>query len=64
VLNQIERRRGEASYVKTAGGFEVDFLVRDLNGRRELIQVCADPSSPGTIVDSASFGWGYSEHRR
>lgn len=48
VRNEIERRRGEVGYVRTEDGFEVDFLVRDANGKWELIQVCADPSSAAT----------------
>ena len=44
VMNEIERRGGEAAYVKTAEGFEVDFLVQRASGKRELVQVCADPS--------------------
>jgi len=48
VLNEIERRRGDVGYVKTADGQEVDFLVRFPAGRSELIQVCADPSGEQT----------------
>ena len=48
VMNEIERRGGEVAYVKTAGGWEVDFLVHRADGKRELIQVCADPSSDET----------------
>jgi predicted AAA+ superfamily ATPase len=44
VLNEIERRRGEVAYVKTAEGFEVDFHVRHLSGAEELVQVCVDPA--------------------
>ena len=29
-------------------GYEVDFLVRDATGERQLIQVCADLSDPAT----------------
>ncbi len=36
------------SYVKTAPGFEVDFLARYPAAGQELIQVCADPSTAGT----------------
>ena len=48
VLNEVERRRGEVGYVKTADGQEVDFLVRFPAGPAELIQVCADPSNEQT----------------
>lgn len=50
VLNELERRRAEVGYVKTAGGFEVDFLARYLAGGEDLIQVCADPSAPETLA--------------
>lgn len=49
VLNELERRRAEVTYVKTEEGFEVDFHVRYLGGSEELVQVCADPSAPGTM---------------
>ena len=46
VFNELQRRLVEAAYVKTAEGFEVDFLATYRDGRRELLQVCADPSTP------------------
>jgi predicted AAA+ superfamily ATPase len=49
VLNELERRKAEVSYVKTAEGYEVDFHVRPLNGAEELVQVCADPSASTTM---------------
>jgi predicted AAA+ superfamily ATPase len=48
VLNELERRKAEAGYVKTADGLEVDFLARYPGGGEELLQVCADLSSPET----------------
>lgn len=48
VAIELERRRAEVGYVKTGTGFEVDFLARGRTGGEELIQVCADPSSPET----------------
>ena len=48
VLNELERRKAEVAYVKTADGFEVDFHARHLSGSEELVQVCADPSAPVT----------------
>ena len=48
VAIELERRRAEIGYVRTAAGFEVDFLARGRTGNEELIQVCADPSDPGT----------------
>lgn len=49
VLNELERRKAEIAYVKTAEGYEVDFHVRHLAGAEELVQVCADPSAAATI---------------
>lgn len=42
VLVELERRGMEVTYVKTADGYEVDFLAQTPAGRRELIQVSAD----------------------
>lgn len=46
VFNELQRRLADAAYVKTEDGFEVDFLAIYRDGRRELLQVCADPSTP------------------
>ncbi|MCK6479477.1 MAG: ATP-binding protein [Planctomycetes bacterium] len=48
VLLELERRGCEVSYVRTAGGHEVDFLARRPGGGRELLQVTADARDPGT----------------
>ncbi|MBI2837558.1 MAG: ATP-binding protein [Acidobacteria bacterium] len=48
VLNELERRGAEVGYVRTGEGLEVDFLARRTTAGEELIQVCVDPSSPGT----------------
>jgi predicted AAA+ superfamily ATPase len=48
VLNELERRGAEVGYVKTSDGLEVDFLARRPSAGEELIQVCADLSSPET----------------
>jgi uncharacterized protein len=48
VFNELERRRTEIGYVKTAEGFEVDFLVRYRGAGAELIQVCASMGAPDT----------------
>ncbi|MHB8763322.1 MAG: ATP-binding protein [Deferrisomatales bacterium] len=48
VYLEVRRRGGRADYYRTAGGREVDFVVTARDGRRELLQVCADPSDPGT----------------
>lgn len=34
--------------MRTASGFEVDFHARQIDGREELIQVCAIPDHPET----------------
>lgn len=46
VFNELQRRRAEIAYVKTASGFEVDFLARYPDGTEELIQVCASIDDP------------------
>ena len=48
VLIELERRRLDVTYVRTRQGYEVDFMARSADGRRELIQVCADASDPAT----------------
>jgi hypothetical protein len=48
VLLELERRGCEVTYVRTPEGYEVDFLARYPDGTEELLQVCADPSTPGT----------------
>ena len=50
VLVELERRRREVTYVRTAEGYEVDFLARDAAGGMELIQVCADASDTATAT--------------
>ncbi|MBL8754084.1 MAG: ATP-binding protein [Planctomycetes bacterium] len=43
------RRRGQVlGYHVTAGGYEVDFLFQDGEGRRRLVQVCAAIEDPET----------------
>jgi hypothetical protein len=48
VLVELERRRAEVTYVRTAQGHEVDFLARYPEGGQELIQVCAEAREPAT----------------
>ena len=48
VLLELLRRGAEVGYLRTAEGFEVDFHARFPDGRRELIQVCADLSDGRT----------------
>jgi uncharacterized protein len=42
VLLELERRGADTSYIRTAGGFEVDFMAQYPDGQEQLIQVCAD----------------------
>jgi predicted AAA+ superfamily ATPase len=46
VLIELERRRCTVTYVRTPGGYEVDFLARRPGGKADLVQVCADASDP------------------
>ena len=48
VLLELLRRGAEVGYVRTAEGCEVDFHACFPDGRRELIQVCADLSEAST----------------
>lgn len=48
VYLEVRRRGGRADYYRTSGGREVDFVITAPDGRRELVQVCADLSDPGT----------------
>ena len=34
--------------MRTANGYEVDVLAEHPNGKRELVQICADLDSPAT----------------
>lgn len=65
VFIELHRRKAEVGYVKTASGYEVDFLARCPDGKASLIQVCASLDDPATrerevraLVDAMS------EHRR
>lgn len=48
VLIELERRGAEVTYVKTADGFEVDFLARFPGSPPQLIQVAASATDPQT----------------
>ena len=48
VALELERRGAEIAYARTRAGYEVDFLARYPDGRKELIQVCADLDDPTT----------------
>lgn len=50
VHNELRRRGDETAYVKTKGGYEVDFLARGADGGQALIQVCADADDPETLA--------------
>ncbi|MEN9675192.1 MAG: hypothetical protein RIS76_1088 [Verrucomicrobiota bacterium] len=50
VANELERRAMDIGYVKTTGGREVDFLVRNPSGGTELVQVCADLGNADTVA--------------
>jgi predicted AAA+ superfamily ATPase len=46
VMLELERRGADVSYIRNTTGSEVDFFVRYPDGRRELLQVCADIDKP------------------
>jgi predicted AAA+ superfamily ATPase len=48
VLLELERRGAQRFYVRTEGGYEVDFLARYPEGGEDLIQVCADLDDAAT----------------
>jgi hypothetical protein len=50
VLNELDRRGADISYVKAGDGVEVDFLARHPTEGEELIQVCVDPTEPSTLA--------------
>lgn len=50
VLHALQRRGAQVHYVRTAAGYEVDFLARDVAGALTLIQVCADLDHPDTLA--------------
>ena len=65
VLNELERRFAEVSYVKTADGLEVDFLARYRSSGHELIQVCANPANPQTLArEMRSLASAAGDHAR
>jgi uncharacterized protein len=50
VFLELNRRGAEIAYVRTAKGYEVDFLARHVDGHTELIQVCASIDQPDTLT--------------
>jgi len=49
VALELLRRGADVSYVRTAEGYEVDFLTRGIDEAEALIQVCAEPEEPATL---------------
>jgi uncharacterized protein len=45
VLLELDRRHYDVTYVRTPGGYEVDFLARHPGGETVLVQVCAEATS-------------------
>jgi len=45
VSHELDRRHAEVGYVRTATGYEVNFLARFHGAGEELIQVCADAAA-------------------
>lgn len=65
VLLVLLRRGADVGYVRTADGFEVDFLARHRDGSQQLIQVCADAESAGTLErEYRALESAAREHRR
>ncbi len=49
VFNELERRKAEVGYVRTAEGFELDFHARFPAAGETLIQVCAETGEGKTL---------------
>jgi len=65
VGNELGRRKAQFGYLKTAGGYEVDFHVRHIAGGEGLVQVCADPSERATMErELRALEDATGEHRR
>jgi predicted AAA+ superfamily ATPase len=47
---ELERRGLDVTYVRTAEGYEVDFLARAAAGRTTLTQVCAEIDERDTVA--------------
>jgi uncharacterized protein len=50
VLHECLRRGHKLAYVRTASGYEVDFLATRYDGAQTLIQVCADVNDSATLT--------------
>ncbi len=65
VLLELKRRGADISYVRTKDGHEVDFLARYPEGKRELLQVCADLEDPVTYErEMRALVEATAEHRK
>lgn len=65
VLIELERRGTEVGYVKTAGGYEVDFHARTPEGEESLVQVCTEVSDPEVFArEVRALAEGAAEHPR
>lgn len=69
VMLELERRGAEVAYVRNTDNTEVDFFARYPDGRRELIQACADLMPPdvrereiGALVKGSRECRGASAH--
>ncbi len=64
VLLVLLRRGAKVSYVKTAGGFEVDFLAQFPDRTEHLIQVCAMGASETLEREGRALAEAAGEHPR
>jgi hypothetical protein len=65
VMIELERRRCELAYVRTADGLEVDFIATPPVGRPSLIQVSANVSNGATLArEFCALESAMKEHRR
>ncbi|MCK4547832.1 MAG: ATP-binding protein [Candidatus Eisenbacteria sp.] len=65
VFLELERRGAHVSYVRTADGYEVDFLARYPDRTQSLIQPCAELDDPDTMQrEVRALLAAAKEHRR
>lgn len=65
VFIELQRRQCDTAYVKTADGYEVDFLARHLDGSEDLIQACASIDDPATLArETRALQAAAAEHPR
>ncbi len=53
VACELARRSRDLAYVRTASGYEVDFLATDFEGREQLLQVVSETASLQTLEREA-----------